>query len=355
MAGIKRIGLITTGGTIGSMSEERGSVARRLVKLVGSQGEPVVLGGKKTSRVIYRESLEFVVRQPVNALSEDMTPGDWTLIAREIDDLCRKEEVKGVLVLHGTDTMAYSAMAMTFMLTGVDVPIVFTGANLPPDEAGSDADTNISDALVAFRKLPAGVFISFAGKPDAISWVMESVSARKVRASGPAYRSTNRGPVATVENGRFKFRRSLEEVPRSPSRIEVSDRVIQLSLHPGIDLSAMIDVIELREIRGVVVSTYPAFTAPSYPPSSSLPDFVARCSAMDVAVALTVGNAPVGRTNAYGSTLHMIESDALLLSTMPEVALVKMMWATGCTRDVNEVRTLMLEPIATEFGPKVPE
>ena len=194
----------------------------------------------------------------------------------------------------------------------------------------SDADTNISDALVALRKLPAGVFLSFAGKADAISWVMESVSARKVRASGPAYRSTNRGPVATVEKGKLKFRRNLDPVPRSPSRIEVSDRVLQLSLHPGIDLSAMIDVIELREIRGVVVSTYPAFTAPSYPPSSSLPDFVSRCGQMDVAVALTVGNAPVGRTNAYGSTLHMIESDALLLSTMPEVALVKMMWATGC-------------------------
>ncbi len=337
------------------MSEERENVARRLVKLVGSQGDPVVLGGKRTSRVIYRDSLELVVRQPVNALSEDMTPGDWAHIAREIEGLCRKEDVKGVLVLHGTDTMAYAAMAMTFMLTGIDVPVVFTGANLPPDEEGSDADTNISDALVALKKLPPGVFISFAGKPDAISWVMESVSARKVRASGPAYRSTNRGPVATVEKGRFRFRRTLGKVPRSPSRIEVSDRVLQLTLHPGIDLSAMIDVIELREIRGVVVSTYPAFTAPSYPPSSSLPDFVARCSAMDVAVALTVGNAPVGRINAYGSTLHMIESDALLLSTMPEVALVKMMWATGCSRDVNEVRTLMLEPIATEFGPRVPE
>lgn len=337
------------------MSEERGSVARRLVKLVGSQGDLVVLGGKKTSRVIYRESLEFITRQPVNALSEDMTPGDWTLIAREIESLCQKDEVKAVVVLHGTDTMAYTAMAMTFMLTGVEVPIVFTGANLPPDDPASDADTNISDALSALKKLPAGVFISFAGKPDAISWVMEAVSARKVRASGPAYRSTNRGPVATVENGKLGFRRNLDPLPRSPSRIEVSDRVLQLTLHPGIDLSAMIDVIELREMRGVVVSTYPAFTAPSYPPSSSLPDFVARCSAMEVAVALTVGNAPVGRTNAYGSTLHMIESEALLLSTMPEVALVKMMWAAGCTRDLDELRTLMLEPIATEFGPKVPE
>ena len=337
------------------MSEVRGNVAQRLVKLIGSQGEPVVLGGKKTSRVIYRDSLEFIVRQPVNVLSEDMTPNDWTLIAREIEALCQREEVKGVLVLHGTDTMAYTAMAMTFMLTGVDVPIVFTGANLPPDETDSDADTNISDALVALRKLPAGVFLSFAGKAEAISWVMESVSARKVRASGPAYRSTNRGPVATVEKGKMKFRRKLEPVPRRPSRIEVSDRVLQLALHPGIDLSAMIDVIELREIRGVVVSTYPAFTAPSYPPSSSLPDFVSRCSGLDVAVALTVGNAPVGRTNAYGSTLHMIESDAPLLSTMPEVALVKMMWATGCAREVEEVRSLMLEPIATEFGPRVPE
>jgi L-asparaginase/Glu-tRNA(Gln) amidotransferase subunit D len=337
------------------MSEDRASVAQRLVKLMGSQGEPVVLGGKKTSRVIYRQSLEFIVRQPVNALSEDMTPGDWTLIAREIEQLCEKEDVRGVLVLHGTDTMAYTAMAMTFMLTGIEVPIVFTGANLPPNEPDSDADTNISDALMALLKLPAGAFISFAGRPEAISWVMESVSARKVRASGPAYRSTNRGPVATVEKGKFSFRRKLEPVSRRPSRIEVSDRVLQLSLHPGIDLSAMSDLIDIREIRGVVVSTYPAFTAPSYPPTSSLPDFVTRCSGADVAVALTVGNAPVGRTNAYGSTLHMIESDALLLSTMPEVALVKMMWATGCTRDVAEVRTMMLEPIATEFGPKVPE
>lgn len=337
------------------MSEERPSVAQRLVKLIDSSGAPVVLGGKKTSRVIYSQSLEFIVRQPVNALSEDMTPGDWTLIGGEIESLCRKDDVKGVLVLHGTDTMAYSATAMTFMLTGVDVPIVFTGANLPPNEPHSDADTNISDALVALQKLPAGVFISFAGKPGAISWVMESVSARKVRASGPAYRSTNRGPVATVEKGKFKSRRNLDPLPRSPSRIEVSDRVLQLSLHPGIDFSAMIDVIELREIRGVVVSTYPAFTAPSYPPTSSLHDFVSKCSEMNVAVALTVGNAPVGRTNAYGSTLHMIESDALLLSTMPEVALVKMMWATGCTREVDEVRELMLEPIASEFGPKVPE
>src|SRR6202040_1852748 len=103
---------------------------------------------------------------PIRELSENLQPRHWVLIAQAVRSLIEQEDAAGVLVLHGTDTMAYTAAALSFLLSDLEGPVVLTGANLPTGEAGSDAQRNVHDALVALNELERGVYVAFTGRPD---------------------------------------------------------------------------------------------------------------------------------------------------------------------------------------------
>src|SRR5438128_10331360 len=71
------------------------------------------------------------IRYPLRQLSENLEPQDWLSIADSICELAEHERIIGALVLHGTDTMAYTASALSFFLTDIDFPVVLTGSNIP--------------------------------------------------------------------------------------------------------------------------------------------------------------------------------------------------------------------------------
>ncbi|MBE9610347.1 asparaginase [Chitinilyticum piscinae] len=145
-----RICCIYTGGTIGCQPGPEGlapaldDVAERLHALL----EP-------------RELLSF--RSLPRLLdSSCMQPSDWQVIAREVAQALQDHD--GVLLLHGTDTMAYTAAALSFMLDGLAQPVLLTGAQRPWFMPGSDAPANVQLALQALRQPQAGVWLAFGGE-----------------------------------------------------------------------------------------------------------------------------------------------------------------------------------------------
>lgn len=185
----KKILLLATGGTIASS---------------GADGlKPAVTVGGILSKIPQITS-EYCI-DSVDLMSLDSTNvqhEDWTVIAGAIDK--NRLSYDGAVITHGTDTLAYTASALSFMLLGINIPVVLTGSQLPIEADKTDAYANLSLAFKTASAGYPGVFVSFGGK------VMLGSRAHKAHTTELcAFDSVNFPPVAELENGVLKINRKL--------------------------------------------------------------------------------------------------------------------------------------------------
>ena len=159
----KKILLLTTGGTIASMPGGDGLVPHR---------SDVMERELEQLRTYY----DITVRDVMCLDSSNIRPEEWIFIAKEIFN--QRSGFDGIVISHGTDTMAYTASAVTFMLQNIDLPVVFTGSQLPMQDVLSDAPDNMRTAFAMAASGVPGVFLAFDRK------IMLGCRAVKVRASG---------------------------------------------------------------------------------------------------------------------------------------------------------------------------
>lgn len=339
------VGLVLTGGTIGAEEQDR-------VLSVGA--DPTRTEAELLERAWPGDDVPLIeVETPVRKLSENIEPEDWLKMAQAIRNLIEGKDVSGVLVLHGTDTMGYTAAALSFLLCDLECPVVLTGSNLPSGEKGSDAEHNVHAALVALRSLRAGIYVAFAGELHLPGQVYLGTRVRKLRAYGEAFKSVNRDIVGTVNDGH------LDEVaPYAPQlhagfRQALDDKVLALRLYPGLDLKLALDTVRAGGLRGVVIELYASATGPTDTDRRfSLPWFIEECVSNDVVVATTVSEVPPKNGKTYETTLAIKRAGGVFLDDMtPETATVKLMWALAQTSTVDAVCELMRRPIAGEIDP----
>src|ERR1700674_1575800 len=344
------VGLVLTGGTVGSefSADEVLHIPAETHAAWGPELELLSQAWGSRGELLVRP------RQPLRALSENILPSDWLLIADSIRDLVDHDNVAGVLVLHGTDTATYTTAALSFLLADLSVPIVLTGSNLPPDQAGSDAFVNIGDALVALSALDAGVYLLFAGEPSLPSYVHLGTCVRKLRASGQAFYSINRDPVGRVSDGRYmqiskptNQRWGSDFMTRS-----VEPQVLGIRLYPGLDLDGVWTMVEQADIRGVILELYASATGPDVRGRCSLPAFVKRCTASRIPVFGCVTEAADDDVNLYESSVAIAKAGAIVVDDiLPETAIVKLMWALSGAQSPGDVRRIMEASIAGERAP----
>ena len=167
----KKILLLTTGGTIASLPGGEGLEPQR---------SDVMERELNQLRTYY----DITVKDVMCLDSSNIRPQQWQTIAESIHEF--KSGFDGIVVSHGTDTMAYSASAVTFMLPGVDIPVVFTGSQLPLADMLSDGPDNLRTAFAMAASGINGVFLAFDRR------IMLGCRAVKVRASGfSAFESVN--------------------------------------------------------------------------------------------------------------------------------------------------------------------
>ena len=145
----KKILLLTTGGTIASvpggegLEPHRSSVMEREINQL-------------------RTYYDITVEDLICLDSSNITPQEWQLIAEAV--FTKRLGYDGIVISHGTDTMAYTASAITFMLPNIDVPVVFTGSQLPLADMLSDGPDNLRTAFAMAASGHAGVFLAFDRK-----------------------------------------------------------------------------------------------------------------------------------------------------------------------------------------------
>ena len=238
----QRIRVLYTGGTIGMQASASGlapasGFEARMSEHLASQPE------LKVPQWSFREMSPLID-------SANMTPAYWLRLRSAIIEAVEQDGCDGVLVLHGTDTLAYSAAAMCFQLLGLPAPVLFTGSMLPAGVPDSDAWENVSGALQALGKgQPHGVQLYFHGE------LMAPTRCAKVRSFG-------RNPfVALTRNGGVARASALPgELNYSHPRHEASVGV--LPLVPGIG-AAQLDALLNSGIEALVLECFGSGTGPS--------------------------------------------------------------------------------------------
>ncbi len=198
--------------------------------------------------------------------SSNMSPAHWSDIARAIED--NYDDYDGFVVLHGTDTMAFTASALSFMLENLHKPVIITGSQLPIGEVRTDGEENLITALqVAAAITPNGeamvqeVAILFE------NYLWRGNRSTKMSADNfNAFKSNNYPPLARIGLD-ITFRE--EWLYRSPSkrplkvRYNMDPNVMFLELHPGITPEMLKYLLNTPHIRGIVLKTYGAGNSPS--------------------------------------------------------------------------------------------
>lgn len=181
--------------------------------------------------------------------SANMNPGHWLALRDEIVTAVEAHGHDAVLVLHGTDTLAYSAAALSFLLLGLDVPVVLTGAMQPAGVAGGDAWPNLFGAMRALhRGVAPGVHLYFDGQ------LLHGARCSKLRSDAfdafqvlPRQRQAEHVGISAL----IDYRQARERV-----------NLAVLPLHPALQashLSALID----GGVKGVLLECYGSGTGPA--------------------------------------------------------------------------------------------
>lgn len=335
------VGLVLTGGTIGarendsvlSVGQATEAEARLITSTWPGPGDPNV-------RIV----------SPLRKLSENFEPEDWLVVASAVRELAETDGITSVLVLHGTDTMAYTAAALSFLLADVDKPIVLTGSNVPSGHPNSDAAHNVRISLIAARALDRGTYVAFAGGADLPGQVYLGTRLRKLRASREAFASINRRLVGVVRSDEFVEEQAYHARIGDRCTQAVDGRVLALRLYPGLDFETAFQAVSSGGIRGVVIELYASATGPDTGNRFSVTNFIRRCTENDIVVGTTVPESPGHNGISYDTTIAIHAAGSVFLRDMlPETAMVKMMWALAQSSDLTEVRKLMLRPIAGEI------
>jgi len=340
---LKRVAIISTGGTIASRVDYRTGGVR-----------PALTASDLYSVVPELSEIASVEAEILfSILSENMTPERWSVIAETVARKI-KSGVSGVVVPHGTDTMAYTAAALSFALQNLPVPVILVGSQRSSDRPSSDAALNLIGAVRAAVDAPfAEVAVAMHETTSDQSIVIHrGTKVRKCHTSARyAFRSINASPLAKVENGEVimltdEYRRRGESELVLKKNFE--DRVALIKFYPGFN-PQIIDFLVDEGYRGIVLEGTGLGHVGAY-------CFKAVKRAIDngLMVAMT-SQCLWGRVNmnVYDTGRDLIKMGVLPLEDMlPETALVKMMWVLGQTSDPEEAKALLLRNLAYEFSPR---
>jgi glutamyl-tRNA(Gln) amidotransferase subunit D len=341
-SGLPRVSLLSTGGTIASRVDYRTGGVR-----------PALSANDLYSVVPELADVAQIDAEILLSLfSENIRPKEWTELTKAIAKEIGKG-VDGVVVAHGTDTMGYTAAALSFALQNLPVPIVLVGSQRSADRPSSDAASNLVAAVTVAANAPFAevVLAMHETVSDDFVAVHRGTKVRKCHTSRrDAFRSVNVTPLARVQERTVSmlttdFRRR-DSSGKLDLRLDFEEKVALIKFHPGLD-SAVIDWYVKQGYRGIILEGTGLGHVSKY-----CFDSIGHAVSKEVVVGMT-SQCVWGRIdmNVYDSGRDLLALGVVPLEDMlPETALVKLMWVLGQTHDGEEAKKLLLSNVAGEFS-----
>jgi glutamyl-tRNA(Gln) amidotransferase subunit D len=348
---LPQIALIGTGGTIASKVDYRtGGVSAVLsaAEIYGSVPE------LKNYASIEPEVL-------LNKYSENLNPADWTIIATKIKEKVVSGKYQGIIVSHGTDTMHYTASALSFALQNLPIPVVLVGSQRSSDRPSSDAALNLIGATIfAVKSDLAGVFVSMHASPsdDVIACHLGTRVRKNHTSRRDAFESIDSVPIALIRGEILEM-----QLHQTGLKLKKRNNTNGLLVRPDFDK------------RAVLLKYYPGFN----------PEFIAHAVAAGYKAIILEGTGlghvskecfPRIRNAVESGTLVFMTSQCIwgrtrmtvyetgrdlldigvipLSDMMAETATVKAMWALANTKDIKSTMKLMQENIVNEISMSIP-
>ncbi|MDO4911978.1 MAG: asparaginase [Lactobacillus sp.] len=232
---MKKILLLTTGGTIASVVSAEGLVPRE--------------SGDDLLRNIGYLPYDIKIEDILQLDSSNIQPEEWKIIADKIYQ--ERLNYDGIVLSHGTDTMAYTASMLSFMLQNIEIPVVLTGSQVPINVVLTDAVDNLRLAFAAADRCQPGVYLAFNRK------IMLGCRAVKVRTTNfDAFESVNTPCVAEVTSEGIVFNQNARISNESCNyRSQLDTNVSLIKLFPGFDPS-LLAALAKSGCHGIVIEGY---------------------------------------------------------------------------------------------------
>ena len=339
---LSQIALISTGGTIASKIDYRtGGVRAALTAQELYDSVPEL-----ENVAIVTPSVLF------SEYSENLTPAHWTKIALEASSRINRGGYAGVVISHGTDTMHYTASALSFALQGSPIPIVLVGAQRSSDRPSSDAASNLlAAATFASKCSVSGVFVAMhQSTSDPSVSIHIGTRVRKNHSSRrDAFESVDQSPVAVVNGENIEFAKGWKEKIQPSKNFEpkpnFDGKVGIVKYHPGLD-GGIIGYMKDSGYKALILE------------GTGLGHVGRQCfaslkQAIDSGVHVFMTSQCIwGRVKmtVYDTGRDLLDIGVIPLSDMlSETAMTKAMWTLANSTNPNEAKELMQKNLAHEI------
>jgi len=331
------LSIVSTGGTIASRIDYRtGSVTSQF------DAADILTAIPELAEIATYRTIPLAT-----ILSENMTPAIWQQLARSVHEEIRNG-AKGIIVTHGTDTMAYSAAAISFMVE-TPVPIVFVGSQRSADRPSSDNAMNaVCAAAAATSDLGEVTVVMHATSNDDTCAIHRGTRVRKMHTSRrDAFRSLGTDIIGSVEYPSRKVTLAPEAVRRGTRNLALHDRLdphcALVQFFPGMSP----DLLKAFEgYHGLVI----AGTGLGHTSTALIPGL--KRLADDGTLVVMTSQCMHGRVcdRVYDTGRDLLAAGVIEGGDMlPEVALVKLMWVLGNENDKRKAEALMQQDLRGEY------
>lgn len=326
---MKKILMLGTGGTIACKRGEAG-----LKPLLTS--EELLSYVPDTAGLCQIDSLQIL-----NIDSTNMQPAHWLLIAETLER--QYENYDGFVICHGTDTMAYTAAALSYLIQNSPKPVVITGAQRPIDMENTDARTNLSDSLrFASEERAHGVNIVFDGK------VIAGTRGKKERSkSYNAFSSINFPYIAAIQDNQVIF--YLDDKDNCVRKVqffhEINPHVALMKLIPSMGADVLDYMAEHYD--AVIIESFGVGGLPAYD-SGDFYKAVEKWTALGKTVVMTTQVTNEGSNMSIYEVGHTIKKEFGLLEAYDmtlEATVTKLMWILGQTDREKNIREMFYRTI----------